>query len=88
MNDQSYPLDAIGNRISKDDLVRVALQEAALVFTVVDVHPASTLLGADQKPMALNGTITIAVTIPVSFQGGALLSNFYVLKKPDPGPVH
>lgn len=84
MNDKSYPTDAIGNAIKKDDLVRVALSEAALVFSVVDVQPAGTILGPDSAPMSLNGTITIAVTIPIQFQPGAVMGQILVLKKPEP----
>jgi hypothetical protein len=81
--DKSYPIDAIGNTIRKDDLVRVALSEAALIFTVADVQPAGTLMGPDDRPMALNGTITITATIPVQFAPGTAMANILVLKKPD-----
>jgi hypothetical protein len=81
--DKSYPIDAIGNTIHKDDLVRVALAESALIFTVADVQPVGTLMGPDDRPMALNGTITITATIQVQFAPGTGMANILVLKKPD-----
>jgi hypothetical protein len=81
--DKSYPLDAIGNEIRRDDLVRVMLSEAALIFTVADVQPAGTLIGPDNKPLSLNGTVTITATIPVQYAPGAAMANFLVLKKPE-----
>jgi hypothetical protein len=83
MSTRSYPIDAIGNQIRKGDLVRVTLTEAALVFVVADVESAGMLRGPDGAPMALNGTITISVTVPVPFTPGSRMGNMHVLKKPD-----
>lgn len=83
MTDSSYPHDALGNSIRKDDLVQVKLQSPDLIFQVVEVQPAGTLMGPDEKPLALQGTLTVAVTIPISFAPGVLLGNILVLKKPD-----
>jgi hypothetical protein len=87
MNDfggeRSYPKDALGNPIRKDDLVQVKLQSPDLVFMVTDVQPAGTLMGPDQQPLALQGTLTVSVTIPIAFAPGVLLSNILVLKKPE-----
>jgi hypothetical protein len=82
MTDSSFPHDALGNSIRKDDLVQVKLQSPDLVFVVTDVQPAGTLMGPDQQPLALQGTLTVSVTIPITFAPGVLLSNILVLKKP------
>jgi hypothetical protein len=88
MTQDAWPVDAIGNTIHKDDLVRVALQEAALIFQVTDIQAAGTLMGPDDKPLNLNGTITVSVSIPIQYQAGSLLGNMLVLQKPEPGPVN
>jgi hypothetical protein len=83
MTDSSFPHDALGNSIRKDDLVQVKLQSPDLIFQVTDVQPAGTLIGPDQQPLALQGTLTVAVTIPITFAPGVLLGNILVLKKPE-----
>jgi hypothetical protein len=83
--DRSYPTDAIGNPIRKGDIVRVALTEAALIFRVVEVNPAGSIVapGGDGTPMSMLGTVILTAMVPVKFAAGAAMGNILVLRTPD-----
>jgi len=87
---KQFPLDAIGNSIRKGDLVRVALQEAALVFSVADVELAQDLVDGVGGRIPTTGTITLVASIPMQYAPDrGPLANFLVLKKPaelEPAP--
>jgi hypothetical protein len=89
MADRSYPTDGIGNPIKKGALLQVTLPSASLIFRVVDVEPAGSILAKElgQQPMALTGTILIQASVPVPFTEGARMENMLVLREPETTPA-
>lgn len=91
MSNPSYPHDAIGNPIRRNDLVSVHLPTPDLIFRVADVEPAPDITSPGGEKMPTQGRITLTAVIPMAFASDQRLIAVLVLKQPEEpdgqGPV-
>jgi hypothetical protein len=82
MPERSWPTDALGNLIRKGQLCSFkAPQQQDIICRVVDVIQAGVMHGPDDKPIALQGSVTFAIQIPYSQGGGIPMA--LCLKEPE-----
>lgn len=70
MADKIYPKDGLGNEIRVGKLIRLELPEAAGLFYVMSVNPATVIHDSDNSTIPVNGEIEIAMKMRLPFHPG------------------
>lgn len=81
MPERSWPKDAIGNDLRKGQLVVVRLPADGTICRIVDVVQAGVMHGPDDKPIALQGSVSFLVQIP--YAQGVGIPMALCLKEPE-----
>lgn len=80
MPERSWPKDALGNDIRKGQLCAVNPKDV-LICRVADIIQAGVMHGPDDKPIALQGSVSFLIQIPYSQGGGVPMA--LCLKEPE-----
>jgi hypothetical protein len=76
-----WPTDALGNELRKGTLVVLKIPEQMLTCRVMDVIAAGIMHDPENKPMALEGSVTFIVRI--GYPVGGNIPMALVLKEPE-----
>jgi hypothetical protein len=81
MPERSWPKDAIGNDLRKGQLIVFKAPHEGIICRVTEVVQAGVMHDAEGKPIALQGTVSVAFQMPYS-QGGHF-QQVLCLKEPE-----
>lgn len=83
MAQQVWPSDELGNEIRIGKLMRMGLPEAAGMFYVMGVRPASVILDGEGGKIPVNGEIEVAMKFKIPFAPDrAQMSKVLVIEQP------
>lgn len=84
--DKVWPVDKIGNPIKAGEMLHMKLEEAAAMFYVMSVEPASMLHTPD-GPVPVNGSIEFVLKFKVPFSPESnIMGKALVVKQPEGTP--